>query len=116
MAGGASAQEQTVGQMIPHCERAASLVYRSEEELSHGAYCFGVIAGVRQVMAYNCLTVSAGTASPHPSFTGNPNLGNGPSAQLFVNWARAHPEQWGEPFPNGVISAFAEAFPCRAGQ
>ena len=108
------AQEKTVGEMVPHCERAASLVYRSEDELAGGAYCLGVLTGAQMVMALNCSTATSGTFAPHPGLSTGANFAAGALAQAFANWARAHPERWGDPFTSGAASTLAESYPCSA--
>ena len=37
----------------------------------------------------------------------------GASQQFFINWAKKHPERWGEDGIDGVVAALQEAFPCK---
>lgn len=107
------AQDNTVGGMLQACERPD---YEFEAEIVRSIYCSGLAAGIAYVMEANCLTAAAGTSTPDPGLSSEGDLSGGAAVQVFVDWARAHPERWGDEIMDGIATALAETLPCGAAQ
>lgn len=107
------AQDNTVGGMLQDCERPD---YEYEAEIVRSIYCSGLAAGIAYMMEANCSTAAAGTSTPDPDLSSQGDLSGGAAVQVFVEWARAHPERWGDEVRDGIRTALAEMRPCAAAQ
>jgi Rap1a immunity proteins len=78
-------------------------------------YCLGRVGGISDVMGLNGIAMRK-----QPSFEilqlsicSNRPPSYGARVQAFTNWARAHPERWGDQDFVGVIVAPRETWPCK---
>lgn len=102
---------QAIEQMLPACELAASGRAQDLEDIRVG-YCFGVAAGMRIALAINCYGLRDGSAAPDVRFAADMPSSNQAAVQGWLNWIRANPARWGDPFEVSFIQAMAETFPC----
>ncbi len=73
-----------------------------EEEL----HCIGYVAGIGEVMQHMGASIGFGICSTGP-------ITHGAMQQAFENWAKKHPENWGDPAGEGVMLALRETWPCK---
>lgn len=95
-----------VQRLLDDCEQ-----YTEERGGGGGFYCLGMVAGAIEVLRLNCESAKEGL-NPAPGLRSGPVPSIGAGAQAFVNWARAHPENWGTYEVWGMMMALTEAFPC----
>jgi hypothetical protein len=107
LANPAGAESRTVQQLFSECEAGMN----NEGSVFNYGYCLGAVAGVSQVMAANC---DGGKSEPSLAWlSASLPPSHGAGVQAFVNWAEAHPEQWGAYELTGVILAIRQTFPCK---
>lgn len=106
-----SQEPPSVQTMLPACEALLHSDANSPPNEFDQAICIGFAVGVSWVTSLNCLTRQDGyrpadfaSASPPPT-----NLA---TVQAYVNWARANPQRWGDPFDEAMLIAIVETFPC----
>jgi hypothetical protein len=111
----AFAQEDTghsVRNAMEACEVFLANDPRDPRFASGSGVCFGSIMVISQVSAIGCAEAFASGSSK----TGWAILPEGMTveavAQLFVNWARAHPQSWGSPAGLGIRWSLYESYPC----
>jgi Ssp1 endopeptidase immunity protein Rap1a len=81
-------------------------------------YCVGYIGGVSDMMGLNGGARSAFDKEASATLSrmamcwegGFPSFGA--RMQAFTNWAKKHPEEWGDPQLQGVVKAMRETWPC----
>lgn len=79
-------------------------------------YCLGRVSGIFEMMQLNATNLTAASNGRTRILAvckvqGGPS--NGAVAQIFLNWANAHPEKWSEPDLVGVVTALSKTWPCR---
>ncbi len=79
-------------------------------------YCFGRLSGIFDMMDLNAKKLIS-TSDRRTKILSVCNVNGGQSnaalRQIFLNWAKAHPERWSEPDQVGVVTALSETWPCR---
>ncbi len=95
----AQSEGPTIQNMIYMCKEGGKITDFSN--------CAGMAFGVFVTMVSNKSVAGARRACP-TSF-----VSNGQIIQVFLNWAKNHPEDWQAPAPIGFIFALQEAWPCR---
>lgn len=106
-------QAQTVQEMLPACEAPGADGYDDADQLYDHGYCTGVAAGVSEVMKGNCQTAGHSGINPAGILSADTSgVTFGAMVQVWVNWARANPMQWGETFAVSMVHALQESFPC----
>jgi len=95
----AQSEGPTIQNMIRMC--------KEDSKITDFSNCAGMASGVFMTMVANrdnpgavrvCTTLS---------------VSNGQIIQIFLNWAKDHPEEWQGPAPFGFILALQEKLPCR---
>jgi hypothetical protein len=69
-------------------------------------HCIGYVGGIGEVMQLMGASIGFGICS-----TGT--ITHGAIQQAFENWAKKHPENWGDRAPLGVMLALRETWPCK---
>lgn len=101
-----------VQEFLAYCDAVTSSPGRAL-----GSFCLGTITASRDVMQLNCVMIDRGYSSPQGlAMGGASTVTGGAGVQTFVNWARAHPEEWTTDYTFGVSKALTAAFPCAAAQ
>ena len=98
---------ETVGTILPACEQAAV------RDLSSplASYCLGFVSGIGRMATYNCYSDRT-KFHPNPMLSATGQASDGARLQAFVNWARAHPENWDLDVASGVVISLQTTFPC----
>ena len=73
--------------------------------------CTFRLQGVGDVMSQNCYSRVEGF-NPSPRLSASITASRGAVKQAFLNYMKAHPEEWGDYWANVVANALSEAFPC----
>lgn len=102
---GVSAQAITVQEVLGWCEE---FIDGRPSSFNKGI-CLGMVAGVGYMSGANCSRLDEQYRRPLAS---DGNHSTGASVQAFVNWAHAHPEEWGMRAELGTAIAISETFPC----
>ena len=71
-------------------------------------HCYAYISGIADL-----LVVQGAGGAKIMSICAKPTPSYGAMVQAFVNWASAHPEEWGKPRVSGVLAALSKSWPCR---
>lgn len=104
----------STSEVLPKCEAALNLRNANEQDLVDASYCFGMIQGVAQIAGMNCEIAKVAGLKPIAALSHSAphNTSLGALVQIYVNWARANPEKWGEPAPIGIATSLGEVFKC----
>jgi hypothetical protein len=100
----------TIHSLLADCQKTDPKTI--PDALDH-THCRGYIAGIRDVLGLTGREIQGEKIGPEKvvGICGSPDLPIDAYVQIFVNWALAHPENWGK-HPLYAIFAFTEKWHC----
>ena len=105
------ATESNVQWLLGKCQESPAATFNQ-------GFCLGYVASTLYVLT--AIGADMFTKDEDPRFVEKmKSLGAcgqityGAAEQAFVNWARKHPEHWGDPARIGVETALIETWPCK---
>lgn len=87
-----------------------------ESQPAERIFCGGRILGIFDMLLLNAPQLSPKSDTPTRTLAicnVHGEQSNAALAQIFMNWAKAHPEQWNQPDIFGVVSSLNEKWPCK---